>query len=346
MSPEPPLSSLPGGSQPGEPAAGGAAGAEPTRGWCEREVEEELPGLRLMHLRATVAHTGRGSPPAVKARLRELSNRWAGPHAVNLRQRAVPAAYRVFYRHIGLDPDVVRTPIEEAMLARMFQGGFHSNHLLADALLIALVDTGVPVWALDAVALDGPLGIRASREGEGLGGPPTHSSAHSPTVPPQACLPVPPAHPQAPPARPLARPQAPQAHSPAGPHAGLPAHPTSEVPPTRPSCPLGSWWSPTRTPRWRCCLGRSPPATSPRPAPATWSSSLCRSPGSLHCTSRRRCGCATRCLRGRGRGRSALTWARCARCAWAAPTHSRGRSPLPHKRQRAQWSYSSSTGGS
>jgi DNA/RNA-binding domain of Phe-tRNA-synthetase-like protein len=148
-----------------------ASASEPTRGWCEREVEEELPGLRLVHLPATVAHTGRGSPPAVKARLRELSNRWAGPHAVNLRQRAVPAAYRVFFRHIGLDPDVVRTPIEEAMLARMFQGGFHSHHLLADALLIALVDTGVPVWALDAAALDGPLGIRASREGERLGAP-------------------------------------------------------------------------------------------------------------------------------------------------------------------------------
>ncbi len=149
---------------------------EPTRGWCEREVEEELPGLSLVHLRAAVVHTGRGSPPAVKARLRELSNRWAGPHAVNLRQRAVPAAYRVFFRHIGLDPDVARTPIEEAMFARMMQGGFHSNHLLADALLIALVDTGVPVWALDAATVEGPLGIRASREGERLGATPAGSS--------------------------------------------------------------------------------------------------------------------------------------------------------------------------
>ncbi len=180
--------------------------SEPTRGWCEREVEEELPGLRLVHLRAAVAHTGRGSPPAVKARLRELSNRWAGPHAVNLRQRAVPAAYRVFYRHIGLDPDVVRTPIEEAMLARMFQGGFHSNHLLADALLIALVDTGVPVWALDAAALDGPPGIRASREGELLGGPPARPPARQPASQPASPPTVPPSGPPAgPPARRSAR---------------------------------------------------------------------------------------------------------------------------------------------
>ncbi len=115
----------------------------------------------------------------MRARLRALSNRWAGAHAVNLRQRPVPAAYRVFFRHIGLDPDVVRTPIEEAMLARMMQGGFHSNHLLADALLITLVDTGVPVWALDAATVEGPLGIRSSREGERLGSP----SARSPSGP-------------------------------------------------------------------------------------------------------------------------------------------------------------------
>ncbi|MFI5004368.1 MAG: phenylalanine--tRNA ligase beta subunit-related protein [Solirubrobacterales bacterium] len=146
------------------------------RGWCEREVQEELPGLRLVHTSAAVDRAHRGSPSGMKVRLSELSNRWAGAHAVGLRQRPVPAAYRVFFRHIGLDPDVVRTPIEEAMLARMMQGGFHSYHLLADALLITLLDTGVPVWALDAATIEGPLGIRASREGESLGSPPTRTA--------------------------------------------------------------------------------------------------------------------------------------------------------------------------
>jgi DNA/RNA-binding domain of Phe-tRNA-synthetase-like protein len=149
--------------------------SDPAPGWCEREVQEELPGLRLIHVQAPVERVHRASPPALRGRLAALSNRWAGPHAVNLRQRPIPAAYRVFFRHIGLDPDVVRTPIEEAMFARMMQGGFHSNHLLADALLIALIDTGVPVWALDAAAVEGPLGIRSSREGERFGRPPTRS---------------------------------------------------------------------------------------------------------------------------------------------------------------------------
>jgi DNA/RNA-binding domain of Phe-tRNA-synthetase-like protein len=142
---------------------------QPTRGWCEHEVQAELPGLRLVYARAVIGRAGRSSPPALRRRLQELSSRWAGPQAINLRQRAVPAAYRVFFRHIGLDPDVVPTPIEEAMFGRMLQGGFISSNVLADALLIALVDTGVPVWALAAAAVDGPLGIRASRAGERLG---------------------------------------------------------------------------------------------------------------------------------------------------------------------------------
>ena len=64
---------------------------------------------------------------------------------------------------------MVRTPIEAVALERMLRGGFLSGGLLEDVLLIALVDTGVPVWALDAAAVDGPLGIRTSVEGEPLG---------------------------------------------------------------------------------------------------------------------------------------------------------------------------------
>ena len=101
--------------------------------------------------------------------LHELSNRFRGARAVGIRREPVPAAYRVFFRQIGLDPDVVRTPIEAVVMERMLRGGFASRGLLADALLIALLDTGVPVWALDARSLDGELGIRVCGEGEQLG---------------------------------------------------------------------------------------------------------------------------------------------------------------------------------
>jgi DNA/RNA-binding domain of Phe-tRNA-synthetase-like protein len=146
--------------------------AGPTLGWLAREIEEELPALRLHSVRAQLARrrsiTG-ASPRGVTARLDEHANRWRGARAVALRREPIPAAYRLFFRHIGLDPDLVRTPIEQVALGRMFRGGFPTGGLLADLLLIALVDTGVPVWALDTQFLDGPLGIRASREGEMLG---------------------------------------------------------------------------------------------------------------------------------------------------------------------------------
>jgi DNA/RNA-binding domain of Phe-tRNA-synthetase-like protein len=149
-----------------------SAEAQPRAGWRARAIAEELPDLGLLVAAAQLggesSPTG-DSPAAIQARLRELSNRFRGAQAVAVRREPVPAAYRVFYRHIGLDPDVVRTPIEAAVLERMLHGGFRSGGLLQDVLRIALLDTSVPVWALDADAVDGPLGVRLSGEGEPLG---------------------------------------------------------------------------------------------------------------------------------------------------------------------------------
>lgn len=151
---------------------GPAADAAPTPGWCAREVEQELPGLRLLSTPIEVTRKGSltgDSPRDVAERLRELSNRFRGATAVGVRREPIASAYRVFFRQIGLDPEVVRTPIEGAVLQRMIKGGFLSRGLLADVLLIALIDTGVPLWALDAERVDGPLGIRAAAEAERLG---------------------------------------------------------------------------------------------------------------------------------------------------------------------------------
>jgi DNA/RNA-binding domain of Phe-tRNA-synthetase-like protein len=144
-------------------------------GWRAPDVQAELPELQLLCSDVEVARRGRltgDSPPDIEARMRELSSRVRGGRAITLRSEAVPAAYRVFYRHIGLDPDVVRTPMEAAVLERMLRGAFLTGGLLEDVLLIALMDTGVPVWALDTEALDGPLGIRTSVEDERLGSAP------------------------------------------------------------------------------------------------------------------------------------------------------------------------------
>jgi len=98
-----------------------------------------------------------------------LSSRFHGAQALTMRSEPVPYAYRVFFRSIGLDPDSTRTPIEEVALERLHDGHFAARGHLLDALRIALIETGVPLWAVDADGLDGPLGIRTARAGERLG---------------------------------------------------------------------------------------------------------------------------------------------------------------------------------
>lgn len=131
------------------------------------DVAEEFPALRLRYLEVD-ARNGRSSR-GVKHRLKEMSSRFRGPQAVAMRQEPIPWAYRVFYRHIGLDPDADRTPVEQAAVQRLIQGAFRSRNRLDDALLIALVETGVPIWALDAATVEGRLGIRLTGTAERLG---------------------------------------------------------------------------------------------------------------------------------------------------------------------------------
>jgi DNA/RNA-binding domain of Phe-tRNA-synthetase-like protein len=137
-------------------------------GWVGEELAAEFPELAL--IQATVeAHAGR-TPPAVKERLRAMSDRFTGPKAVQVRQQPVPWAYRVFFRQVGIDPDARRTPAEAVALERMRAGAFNSRNLVEDALLIATVETGVPVLAYDADRVDGELGLRLASAGERLGG--------------------------------------------------------------------------------------------------------------------------------------------------------------------------------
>lgn len=140
----------------------------PQLGWIAREVEEEHPELAMVTVELPWVGLRR-SPPWVRHRLGALSDQVRGAQALQTRQEDVPALHRAFFRQIGLDPDRDRTPIEQAIFLRLWQGGFVSSGMPEDALLIALVETGVGVWAVDAAPLDGPLGVRPSVAGEQLG---------------------------------------------------------------------------------------------------------------------------------------------------------------------------------
>ncbi|MGE5280777.1 MAG: phenylalanine--tRNA ligase beta subunit-related protein [Chloroflexota bacterium] len=138
------------------------------QGWVAPNLAEELPGLGI----AWVVVDGRPgrSPEAVRRRLRDLSDRFYGGHAVHMRERPIPWAYRVFFRQIGLDPDETRTPVEQLALDRLHDGAFKARGMPVDALTIAIAETGVALRAYDADRLDGGLGIRESAPGESLSG--------------------------------------------------------------------------------------------------------------------------------------------------------------------------------
>jgi len=140
----------------------------PEPGWIDPALAEEFPGLSIVST-AVETPTGR-SPEALKERLRSLSDRIAGAQAIQLRQKPIPWAYRVFFRHIGLDPDTTRTPIEQLIFERMHDGRFKSRNRVDDALTIAMVEVGVALRAFDADRVDGRVGLRLSAEREGFEG--------------------------------------------------------------------------------------------------------------------------------------------------------------------------------
>lgn len=141
-----------------------------SRGAIDSRLAEEHPGLYLRWVE--IDHGSGRSPRELKRRLAGLSDRFAGPQALTFRTKPIPWAYRVFFRHIGLDPDEQPPPPEQVVLERMLKGGFVSRNLLDDALTIAMIESGVPVLALDADRIEGGLAIRPSFTGEALEGRP------------------------------------------------------------------------------------------------------------------------------------------------------------------------------
>jgi DNA/RNA-binding domain of Phe-tRNA-synthetase-like protein len=125
-------------------------------------VANEHPGLRVWTARVD-ARPGR-TPPELRERLRGIADRVRGPQAIALRSKPVPWAYRVLFRHLGIDPDVVRTPLEALVLDRLLHGGFTAAGVPDDALALATLETGVPVYAADAACV-GPLRLAPAADG-------------------------------------------------------------------------------------------------------------------------------------------------------------------------------------
>ncbi len=128
----------------------------------------EFPGLRADWLCCQCRNHRCDS--GVGERLARLASRFSGRQAIELRQQQVPAAYRSFFRQVGIDPDQHPTPIEQAVLGRLLSGGNLPQDRISDGLLLALLETSVPVVAFDAAAVSSPIEIRAAERGEVVAG--------------------------------------------------------------------------------------------------------------------------------------------------------------------------------
>ncbi len=124
---------------------------EPRAGTVAPEIAAELPGVGLWWVTVPAAPGPVGE--GLQRRLRILADRRRGGDAVSLRTRPVVRAQRAFVRQIGLDPDRERVPAERAALDRLLHGGLAARDRIEAACLLAVVETGVGVWALDAEAV-------------------------------------------------------------------------------------------------------------------------------------------------------------------------------------------------
>ena len=138
------------------------------QGWVADELGAEFPGLGVYWL--TVAASPAKTPTAVRERMRMLAGRITGATVVQSRQDSVPWSYRVLWRRLGVDPDTDRTPVEELMVQRLEHGGLPSRGMPADAVIVATLETGVPIFVADAAKLSGSPGLRPAVTGETLGG--------------------------------------------------------------------------------------------------------------------------------------------------------------------------------
>lgn len=132
------------------------------------ELAAEFPGLRADWLSCQCSD--HRCDPGVGERLALLASRFNGRQALELRQQQVPAAYRSFFRQVGIDPDQQPTPIEQAVLGRLLSGGNLPQDRISDGLLLALLETSVPVVAFEASAVAPPISIRAVEQGELVAG--------------------------------------------------------------------------------------------------------------------------------------------------------------------------------
>jgi hypothetical protein len=138
-----------------------------TPGWCQEDLLVDFPGIGLFALPAAA---DAGARSRVASRLEHLSGRIDGRNVASIPLTPIHAAYRRLARQLGLDPDRDGTPLAPLLRERIIEGRLRSHGDVADACACALLETGVPVFALPFGDVTGDLGLALARGGERLPG--------------------------------------------------------------------------------------------------------------------------------------------------------------------------------
>lgn len=136
-------------------------------GWTAEGITEDFPGLGLVELPSAV---DAGAADRVARRMDDVSARITGERAATMQADVVPSAYRTLARQLGLDPDEDGTPLARLMRERIRWGKLPDRGLVGNALALAVLETGVPVFALPITEVGGNLGLMTAIDGEALPG--------------------------------------------------------------------------------------------------------------------------------------------------------------------------------
>ncbi|WP_354698840.1 hypothetical protein DSM112329_04538 [Paraconexibacter sp. AEG42_29] len=127
-------------------------------------VRADFPRLQLWVSWVAVP-PGKKSSPALREHLADVDDRVKGFAVGSLRLDPVASAYRAFARQIGLDPDADRNPLERLAVERLTVGRLASGGPLADAMTVSMLETGIPLWAIDSEQTNGWLRVDADERG-------------------------------------------------------------------------------------------------------------------------------------------------------------------------------------
>ena len=134
---------------------------EAESGWIDRGFAGEFPTLAMRY--AIAEARDHRSSEAMRSRLGAQSTRFTGEPALELPRHEIPLAYRALFRQLGMNPDSRPTPVEAISRERVLHGSFRTHGVIADAVLVATLESHLALSVIDAARLDGPLGIRPVR---------------------------------------------------------------------------------------------------------------------------------------------------------------------------------------